>query len=476
VKRVFFIVVAGALVATSIAPARPEGGTPSAKRPATPNLVVNVSSALISQAVQRSVDRVEPFEDVILETPVIGIRRTEGTVRMELISDPDKAVMDVVLNGTTHGQSIGFKTLVRLYTCATTPFEVRQRIVLTPHRVVISPLVGWATTEATLLGMVDRDGDPDPAAADFVRAGFRKKKAEGEAEISAKTVQQGTDQLGWESVPSVRSLALTLSRGLRQLKLRGLVLQDLLFRTEADGLQARVRIATPGRTGPDASPLKLANADLSVRIHQSLINEEAQAALGGKTYPLPDLVNQVDRLMETYLRDIREDAARQEALKALKKLLAGLGDKPATITFAKRDPVTIAFGDSAFTVEFNVAALGLAGQSFTGERVRAAYRLEKSGRGIQAVRQGPLQFLPPATPARKGKKMEMPAASLRLFQEAVFGQLLKERLARADLSLPAPFSRLPILTPTQSQTRNGWLQMDWKLSKKTKSQPGTSKG
>jgi hypothetical protein len=471
VKRIGFILVGCALVISGLSPARPGCAQPCPASQATPNLVINVSAALINEAVQRSVDRLEPFEDVVLETPVCGLRRTLGNVRMDLIPDPDRAVMEVVLNGTTYAQGVSSRNRVRLYTCTTTPFEARQRIVLAPQRVCLLPMPGWACAQTTLVGVADYEGDPDPPTADFVRRGFRRRKAEAEAEISAKAVQQTTDRLGWESLPAVRSLSQSLSRGLSQIRRRGLTLETMQFRTETDHLQARLRFATPGRKGPQAAPLQRARADLSVRVHQSLVNAEGQAALGGNTYPLLDLEKRVEKLRDRFLRDITEDAERQKALETLRKLLAALGGKPATITFAKRTPVLIVFGDSAFTVEFNVAALGLAGQSFTGGRVRAAYRLEHTAQGVRAVRRGPIQFLPPAEPAKPDDKIKMPDAPLRLFQEAVFGQVLKARLARADLSLPAPFSRLAALTPTESQIRNGWLQMDWKLTKKTKGQP-----
>jgi hypothetical protein len=130
--------------------------------------------------------------------------------------------------------------------------------------------------------------------------------------------------------------------------------------------------------------------------------------------------------------------------------------------------VTFVFGKSGFRVEFTVAALGLGGQRFTGGRIRAAYQIEKTAGGMQAVRQGPIRFLPPSRSARNGKTIDMPSAPLRLLQEAVFGQILRQRLARADLRLPAPFARVKALTPTNAESDNGWLKLDWKLASKAK--------
>jgi hypothetical protein len=211
-----------------------------------------------------------------------------------------------------------------------------------------------------------------------------------------------------------------------------------------------------------------------LRIHQSLINEEARAVLGGKTYPLNELLGHVERLIATYLRDARADAARRAGMEALEKLLKGLGKKPATITLAKDNPLSVVLTDSGFTVEFHAAAMGLAGKAYAGVRVRAAYRLRNTAAGVSAVRQKPVQFLPPAK-SGSGKNLEPPGAALRLAEEAVFGQILKEELALADLLLPAPLDRLGPLTPSRAAIRNGWVVLDWKLKKGAKSQPARRK-
>jgi hypothetical protein len=438
-------------------------------------LIVQASAALINEAVQRSVDRVEPFEDIILETPVCGIHRTQGRVHAELVPDPCRAMLDVVLDGITHSDSVGFRPFFRLHMCTTTPFVVRQRVVLTAHRISAFPGPGIACANSTLLGVTEKDGDQESPLADIAEITFRKKKKEAEAEISAKSVQQTTDRLSMELAPSLYRASRSLSQGLDQLKRRGLKLQALEYSTAPEFIQSRVQVATHRRKGAKTAPEVSAGADLALRIHQSLVNEAGQALVGGKTYPLHELATRVDNFMSAYLREGREDALRRASLKALETLQKALGGKAATITFAKKDPVAVVFTESGFRIEITVAQLGLGGLPFAGGRVQAVYRLERTARGAMTVRQGAVRFLPPASSERSGKKLDPPPAPLRQFQEAMFGQVLKERIARADLTLPAPLSRVGLLAPRNAAIHDGWLVLDWKLKPKMKVKSGSGK-
>src|SRR5437660_1334882 len=81
-----------------------------------PNLLIDVSAGLIQTAVRRPVDRMEPFTDVIVDTPISGVARVVGGVEAELIPDPHRAAIDIVVGGRTYAKSIGTQGHVLLHT------------------------------------------------------------------------------------------------------------------------------------------------------------------------------------------------------------------------------------------------------------------------------------------------------------------------------------------------------------------------
>src|SRR5437879_2272088 len=78
-----------------------------------PHLIIDVSAAMVNGAVQRSVDRIEPVEEEIRETPVHGTGRTVGTVRAELVPDARSAAVEVIFQGCVWSRTVGTRHTVR---------------------------------------------------------------------------------------------------------------------------------------------------------------------------------------------------------------------------------------------------------------------------------------------------------------------------------------------------------------------------
>ena len=68
------------VIAVTLLPVLAWAQGPGIEPPTPPNLLLDVSRAFVSAAVERSVDRTEPVCDVILKTRITGTGHTVGRV------------------------------------------------------------------------------------------------------------------------------------------------------------------------------------------------------------------------------------------------------------------------------------------------------------------------------------------------------------------------------------------------------------
>src|SRR5215207_6631971 len=81
-----------------------------------PVLLIDVSGRLINTVVEQSIDRVEPVNEVIQETPVQGMGLTRGKVNAELIPDLERGSIDVVFRGQIDSRTVGMRPHTRIQT------------------------------------------------------------------------------------------------------------------------------------------------------------------------------------------------------------------------------------------------------------------------------------------------------------------------------------------------------------------------
>lgn len=450
-----------ALMACAAASGPSLAQAPAKKLEKPPQLLVDVSALLADAAARQDVDRTEPFEDVIKDTPVAGTRRTVGVVRAEPVPDDYRGAVDFVFSGTTYSCSTGFRHFVMVGTSTVAPFEVRQRLFINSNRLTSVRGPAWARACITLLGAVNRDGEADAIAPALARFGFPQEKEELEAIVSAKTARETAERFEAELNEAVATASREVGRALRFVKETGITIESLNFSSTGDNVQGRLRITAPADAVWSLPPALPAKADLSVRVHESLINGAARSALGGKELRLSEVRGDLDRLIGTFIKDTRKDKDREDALTALNKLFEKLTGAKSRITLAAADPVVLRFADDVVTIEVHIAKMALDGAEFDGLRVRVAYRVENTDGAIVATRVGPIRFVPVDAP--KDKKLEAAAVALRLLVEALAAELFPPRERLDDLPLPKELAHIGRLRAARAEARDGWLTLAWRL-------------
>ena len=156
------------------------------------------------------------------------------------------------------------------------------------------------------------------------------------------------------------------------------------------GLQAGGgKVAAPG----EPPPVTAEGADMTLRLHESMINNLAFDALAGRT-----------------IYEEKVQATAVDLLGHLPDKMKGDEDgKPWAITFAPRQPISVTFADDGFRVTIRGVKYFKGSDAHPAMNVSAAYKIEKSPEGdFRAVRQGGIEAFPPGFVPGGGKKLSGP--------------------------------------------------------------------
>jgi len=133
------------------------------------------------------------------------------------------------------------------------------------------------------------------------------------------------------------------------------------------------KIGGPGRSAPGGR-----RADMSIQIHESMINNLALDALSGRT-----------------VHEEKLQKAVTDMLGHLPEKMKGDEDgKPWAISFARRQPIFVTFADDGFKISLHGARYYKGSDSHPGMNVTATYKIEKSAKGFKAVRQATSRSFP----------------------------------------------------------------------------------
>ncbi len=410
-----------------------------------PNVFVEVSAGLIASRVAQPVDEVGPIRDCILKTDIHATGHTRGDLNVELAPSEEQGQFDLVFAGDTATDSVGYRGSLEVYANGNTRISARKRITINAEKISADSAVSEAETHTTIHGIRAQRGGRVVAGAACRRAEKQRPKAEWIASRHAE--QRFNEQLDAraEKLLSEANQRYT-ERFRRPLIERRLFPELLRFSTSRDALAITAMQIGEGSLAAAGSPPKLnVEGDLTVRIHQSAINNLTGTALGG-----------------VVLDERRLDRILTESLGAPKRGPDQADPENWAITFARRQPVIVTFGENAFSVTIQGRAYANEGNVYPGMNVTAHYKIQRSQGGWKAVRQGDLVVLPPGFRLDSGRQLSAREQVLRKVLERRFGRFFEAELKPNNLVLATEGQKPLELELTHWETTNGWLLMAWK--------------
>jgi hypothetical protein len=407
-----------------------------------PNLFVAASARLVAAGIEQNVDDTAPVRDLILGTDIYGTGRTLGHVSVKLVPSDESALLDILLVGKTRTRTVGYNGPATIYSNGDVDIRGSKRVLLDATGFKSYPAKGTARTKTTITGIGARRKIVRRIASRRVA----QQKAEAEriasdhagVRVRGRVEDQSGDQLGKSHADYLQKVRYPLVR-------RREFPELLSFRTTQDALFVTAAKANRSQLGAPGDPPSIEGQyDLTVRVHESMVNNMAAALLSGVT--------------------LKEAEVQQKVIEwrgELPEQLKSEPDKdPWSITFAQARPVSLKIGDDGFQITIRGQRYTSGDRDFRAMNVTADYKVELSGNGARLVRQGDLTIVPPNfVPGRS--RLSSQQITLRTLLEKRFGKLFEPEIKTEGLELPGNWKKAGRLDLKVARLAGGWAALAW---------------
>jgi hypothetical protein len=418
-----------------------------------PNLLAHVSRELVAAGMIDEVDEPTEVRDVILGTSIRGQGHTKGTVDVALVPNAGRAHIEIRMVGTTNTTNVGYNGPVTLYTTSVAQLASQKSLFIDSKGLSTDPAVAQCSVQ-TQINNISGSGLATRIAWD--RAAGSKRQAESIASRRAeerleRRVDEKTGKLAGDAN------AKFVDKFRNPLLRREQFPDSMRFSTTIDQLMLTWLQAGSNQLAAAVDPPPLKNQDdLSLRLHESMVSNFSEAAIGG--------VMMTDVKIEQLMKDLTGDVPEELRISPDKD--------PWSMTFDDQQPVSAAFAGEKLT-------LAIRGKQFTrGDtpinhtmKIWATYTLEKTSKGAKMVRQGDVQV-----EYVKGGRESLTQVAFKTFLRRKFDSLFKPEFVGEGMVLPGRWERAGKLTLAQLAADNGWLTLAWRMPNRdvrtaTKSEP-----
>jgi hypothetical protein len=413
-----------------------------------PNLYLQASSRLLSAGMSRPVDRVDPFRDVILGTRTTGSTHTRAHVDVRLIPSSNRAVLETVLTGHSTSDTVGRNGPVRIYSNGWTQISANKRLLVDEHGIEAMPASSRATTSTHVRDIATQKRCLSGLVRRVAWKRVRQQKAQAESIAARRAEKRINRRVDSEAHGPIAKAQDGFLNQFRRPLLRRHEFPQLLHFSSCDrNMYIKALQANRFQLGAPTNPPEIeGDFDIQARIHESLINNLAAGLIAGRTYTRDD----VEREAQEWFGKLPESLKRDD------------DEEPWSITFARRQPVSVEFADRGVKITVRGSRYTAGENSYQSMNVTALYSLERTPQGSRLVRQGDLEILPPRfVPGTS--RLSAQEVALRTLLTKRFGKLFEPQIERHGLELPGNWRRAGKLRLQHLDSQSGWLTAAWSL-------------
>ncbi|HEY4761131.1 MAG TPA: hypothetical protein VIH42_11175 [Thermoguttaceae bacterium] len=403
-----------------------------------PNLYIEVSADLVSAGIGEPVDDTSPVRDCIMGTDIYGTGHTIGQTSAELFPNEDHAVVDTLLFATTHSKTVGYHGPVCIYTDGTTCIGARKRLWINENGIFSYPGVSNAVTHTCITDIQARRRLIEKMA--WKRAGKQMATAEY---IAARHAEQRVNhRIDAKAADTLDKADHDFKEKFRRPLVEHKLFPELLrFNTDREALHVTSLEIGNSRLAAPVQPPHVTEADMTLRLHESMINNFTLDALGGMT--------------------VHEEKFQQAVIDMIGRLPEKMkGDEdqePWAITFARRQPVSVTFADDGFKITIRGSEYYKGDTQHPAMDVSVTYKIEKTEKGFKAVRQGEIQVFPPGRQQVGGKEQ-----IIRTLLTKRFGKVFEPELLGEGFTFEGKWEKVGKMQPIELSCRDGWLTIAWR--------------
>jgi hypothetical protein len=415
--------------------------SPAGARP-DPNFLVDISREFLGAALEQTIDRVDPVNDVVLKARISGTGHVTAKVGVELVANDEMAIVDLVTKGTILANTVGVRGPVQVYTDSNVPFQIRQRVYLRPEGITTACPQAQADGDTTLTGITtDFHCVMDRVLKKIACKQFYKSQDKAQAISKQRVEEQLNESSSAEAGPKLQEADQQLKKNLQDLRDKGIQFALLRFSSTLDALLVRANVQGAKTVAFGLPPELVQHPYLALRVHESMINETAQVSFGGKTLTGEELEKQSKRVGQKQAPMPKED-------------------KEFSVTFVKDKPLEMTFAKQGLQAVFRLAEFSSGEDDYTGMDMTVQYKFVSEGDKVKAVRQGPIEAFPPNF--KLGQKLSGRQQVMRTVLQKRFGKFFKEEMILEDMELEGDLKKAGPLMVTGAQAERGWLTMTWR--------------
>jgi hypothetical protein len=415
-----------------------------------PNVYVEISPCLAEAGIPGAVDETECITDCILGTSIQGTAHMVAQVHAQFVPSEEHGVLDTVMLGTATSQNSGYHKPVTIFSSSVTQIASTKRLLVDANGWTSLPAVSTAVT----CSHIDSICAPSALVERIAWKRVGQQKGEAELVASSHAQQRVNTRVDERSAGMVAENNAAFEEKFRQPMLERKVFpEQLLFSTTADVLRVRALEAAPFQLAAPTAPADPpAGCDLTIRVHETTVNNAGYTALSGKL--------------------VDEDILREQVQTTFHKLPDALKPNPDrahwTLTFAKV-PVTVTFGENEFRLiirgaNFTFDTPLTQGKLLPPMNITATYKLFTDDKGVLAIRQGPLEIFPPNFVAGSGRQLTPEQTITHRQLEKRLAPVLKEKLRGDPIRFEGPLARVGALVPVSWTSNAGWMTIGYKLA------------
>lgn len=328
-----------------------------------PNVKAYVSEALINRLLPIKDPEFGVVQERILNNPVAGKRRVDTTVSIELTPNPNRLLMNLVVNGKIATSTSSEAFSVKLHNESYATYIGKKALEWRDSGVAYAPAV-VAANSVNNLKAVETDVDFVPlvggVAREVVRAQYESKQGEIRAQVRSRVTQEARNRIDSEANERFDQLNATLRDGFfTRLNNLGLSLRMQRSKTTDDWLLASLRLGSEYSLGGQTSePATLDGAFADVKLHESALNSYlARLDLAGRESDPQDTIEFLaEKLDRPKLREVQLD------------------DNDLSYTFAKSDPLIVRFFEDQIQLRLRFVKMALGANEWDDLEIVVNYR------------------------------------------------------------------------------------------------------
>ena len=413
----------------------------------TPNFHVQLGGDLLNVGIGGPIDDVAPIDDCILGTAIHGTGRTVGKTTAVLTPNPTFATFDAMLDAVNYSNNVGRNGPVCIYSTGQTWLGADKRLWLDATGLHAHSARTAADAHTTITNIVSIKGRKMVEKIAWRRAG--QQLGEAQAIASQHAAARLAVRVDAQADPSLQDANQRYEAKVHKpLDERRAFPQVLNFDTLASALEIHGMAAQQSQLAAASAPPELLHpADVTVRVHESMVNNMTETVLAGM------------RLSDTMVQ--------QAALELLGRLPDQLqpDQEPLTIVFPPEripqvPPVTVAFAENGMTVTVRgwKYFTGAQQQEQPGMFVTAAYKFKNTPEGYRAIRQGDLQV----TGTKPGEKLSARLIYIKNVVMRKFGKLFAPEIKLQGFKFNSgKLAAAGQFVPQEIISQDGWLAIGY---------------